>query len=175
MTKKNIASLDEQVEADLLMFFEVASRLSKAGVFQSSNFLGDIGEYLCAHRFGTVLHKSRRQDGEDGLEDGGVRVQIKFHNSPKGTNISAGDPDKYDVLRVVVGPHSRLRGPEQASSEFCIYSFTSAEVKMWDRQEGSRGQYLAKDRLGHCNQKEYLQLQADLANLWLSIDLPRIP
>lgn len=78
-------------ESALAAFFEAVDRLEKVGIIRSSRFLGDIGEFLCADAFGTVLAEQLRLPGHDGVHDE-KRVQIKFNNSPTGNNINVGNP-----------------------------------------------------------------------------------
>lgn len=89
-------------ESAIARFFEAVERLEELDVIRSSRFLGDIGEFLCADTFGTVLADELRLPGYDGTHEG-KRVQVKFNNSPTGNNINVGDPDKYEELVVILG------------------------------------------------------------------------
>ena len=51
-----------------------------------------------------------------------------MHNSPEGTNLSVGDPEKYDQLIVLIGPKSNLRIGSIEES-FHSYRFNAVEVK----------------------------------------------
>lgn len=137
-------------ESALAAFFKAVDRLEEVGVIRSSRFLGDIGEFLCADAFGTVLVEELRLPGHDGVHDE-KRVQIKFNNSPTGNNINVGNPEKYDELVVVIGPRSKLRESEHQPGEFRFYRFSSAEVTPW--QTGRNNFYCAKERIANCTNK----------------------
>ncbi|USA52660.1 hypothetical protein NDN13_14490 [Acinetobacter sp. C32I] len=108
-------------------FFNCTSKLLKAGIVRSDKILGDIGERLCVEKYGLVLETSGRHPGYDG-KIGTSRVQVKVHNSPEGTNLNVGDPDKYDELIVILGPRSRLRVSD-VNATFHTYRFPSDVVK----------------------------------------------
>ncbi|TGU74578.1 hypothetical protein E4633_03695 [Geomonas terrae] len=129
-------------------FFHSAEKLYEANIVRSDKLLGDIGEWLCVKRYGLVLEQSGRHPGYDGLI-GNRRVQVKVHNSPEGTNLNVGDPEKYDELIVILGPRSRLR-PGSRSFTFHFYRFTAAEVEA--DMKRSSGYYCAKTVLAG---KEY--------------------
>lgn len=131
-------------ESALAAFFEAVDRLEKVGIIRSSRFLGDIGEFLCADAFGTVLAEQLRLPGHDGVHDE-KRVQIKFNNSPTGNNINVGNPDNYDELVVVIGPRSKLRESQHEPGEFRFYRFSSTEV--------APNFYCAKERIANCRNK----------------------
>jgi hypothetical protein len=124
-------------------FFQSMSDLVAANIVRSDKILGDIGEWLCAQRFGVSLCQSGRHPGFDGLI-AEKRIQIKIHNSPEGTNLSVGDANSYDELMVVIGPRSRLRAQvkDASSNSFLIYRFTSDEVRSLMKR--SSGHYCAK-------------------------------
>lgn len=124
-------------------FFQSMSDLVAANIVRSDKILGDIGEWLCAQRFGVSLCQSGRHPGFDGLI-AEKRVQIKVHNSPEGTNLSVGDPKSYDELMVVIGPRSRLRPQvkDVSSNSFLIYRFTANDVRSLMKR--SSGYYCAK-------------------------------
>lgn len=108
-------------------FFACTSRLLEANIVRSDKILGDIGEWLCVQKYGLVLESSGRHPGYDG-KIGHSRVQVKVHNSPEGTNLSVGNPEKYDELIVILGPRSRLRVSD-VKATFHAYRFPSAEVR----------------------------------------------
>lgn len=121
-------------------FFSCAVRLYDAGIVRSDKILGDLGEWFCVQRYGLVLASSGRNVGFDGCI-GEKRVQVKVHNSKKGTNVFAGNPDKYDELFVLLGPRSRLRIDDTELS-FLVYRFSSDEVKA--SMKSASGYYCAK-------------------------------
>ena len=108
-------------------YFESVAKLQDANIVRSAKVLGDLGEWICVRKYGLVLESSGRHPGYDGKINN-EKVQVKVHNSPEGTNLSVGNPEKYDHLIVLIGPRSKLRiGNVEAS--FHSYRFTSAEVK----------------------------------------------
>lgn len=107
-------------------FFTIARKLQDAQIVRSDKLLGDIGEWLCVKQYGLVLAKSGRNPGFDG-HIGSIKVQVKVHNAPKGTNLSVGNPANYDKLIVLIGPRSSLRS-EDPSLSFHAYHFSAKEV-----------------------------------------------
>ena len=65
-----------------------------------------------------------------------------MHNSPKGTNLSVGNPENYDELIIIIGPRSRLR-KEDVNYSFHVYRFTANEVKTLMRRKSGH-HYCAK-------------------------------
>lgn len=120
-------------------FFDCTSKLLGAGIVRSDKIPGDIGEWLCVQKYGLVLESSGRHPGYDG-KIGTSRVQVKVHNSPEGTNLSVGNPDKYDELIVILGPRSRLRVSD-VEATFHAYRFSSTEVKRLMKRDS--GHYCA--------------------------------
>ena len=114
--------------------------MQDAKIVRSDKLLGDIGEWLCVQNYGLVLEKSGRHPGYDG-KIGKTRVQVKVHNSPTGTNLNVGSPDKYDELIVILGPRSRLRVDPNASA-FHVYRFPAPDVKR--NMQRKTGCYCAK-------------------------------
>lgn len=99
-----------------------------------------------------MLESSGKHPGYDGKIDN-EKVHVKVHNSPQGTNLSVGDPEKYDHLIVLIGSKSRLRiGVSEES--FHSYRFTSSEVKI--NMAGKKGHYCAK---GILEKKEYESIE----------------
>lgn len=124
-------------------FFAVSSKLNDAGIVRSDKLLGDIGEWLCVKQYGLVLAESGRNKGYDGCI-GDSKIQVKVHNAPIGTNVSVGNPAKYDQIIILIGPRSRLRNTDKKLS-FHIYRFTSIEVR--ETMKRSSGFYCAKGTL----------------------------
>ena len=144
-----------QKEAALIQeFFECTSKLLEAQIVRSDKILGDIGEWLCVQNYGLVLETSGRHPGYDG-KIGDSRVQVKVHNSPKGTNLSVGNPDNYDELIVILGPGSRLR-VSAIKASFHAYRFSSAIVKRLMKRKS--GYYCAKGILKNA-QPDPIQLE----------------
>jgi len=118
----------EETEKKLIRdYLESVANLQGKNIVRSDKVLGDIGEWICVKKYGLILESSGRHPGYDGKIDN-EKVQIKVHNSPQGTNLSVGDPEKYDHLIVLIGPKSRLRIGVSDES-FHSYRFTSSEVK----------------------------------------------
>jgi hypothetical protein len=115
-------------------------KLRDAKIVRSGKILGDIGEWLCIQQFGLVPETSGRHPGYDG-KIGNSRVQVKVHNSPEGTNLNVGNPENYDELIVILGPHSRLRIGHTKSS-FNVYRFSSSNVTRLMKNES--GFYCAR-------------------------------
>lgn len=136
-------------------FFDCPSKLLDAKVVRSDKLLGDIGEWLCVHAYGLVLETSGRHPGYDG-KIGKARVQVKVHNSPHGTNLSVGNPDKYDKLIVILGPRSCLR-VSALKAPFHAYHFSSHKVKA--QMQRNSGFYCAKGVLSNAK-PEALELDA---------------
>lgn len=129
-------------------YFEVVDMLQDKGIVRSDKVLGDLGEWLCMKKYGLILEASGRHPAYDGKINGET-VQVKVHNSPERTNLSVGDPYKYQHLIVLLGPKSRLRIGLRDKS-FHIYRFTSEEVK--NTMARKSGHYCAKKIL---RQREY--------------------
>jgi hypothetical protein len=121
-------------------YFESVAKLQDKNIVRSDKVLGDLGEWMCVKEFGLVLEENGRHPGYDGKING-ERVQVKVHNSPERTNLSVGDPEKYDRLIVLIGPRSRLRSGNKDKS-FHAYCFTSAEVRR--KMASGRGHYCAQ-------------------------------
>ena len=127
-------------------YFKSVAELQDKKIVRSDKVLGDLGEWICVKKYKLVLEASGRHPGYDGRINNET-VQVKVHNSPEGTNLSVGNPEKYDRLIVLIGPKSRLRiGNEECS--FHSYCFTSEDVKrLMTRKSGyycARG--ILKDR-----------------------------
>lgn len=113
----------------LKAFFRAVRVLLDSEVIRTHRYLGDIGEFLCTIVYSDFKRvKGKRQEGFDARWKG-KRVQVKFHNSPKWTNVSLGKPSKYDYVIVVVGPHSKLHPRGDATGQFLFFRFTSQRVK----------------------------------------------
>lgn len=121
-------------------FFDCIAKLMDANIIRSNTSIGDIGEWLCVHKYGLKLNESSRHPGFDGWI-GQEKVQVKLHNSPKGKNLNVGNPDKYDKLIILLGPNSYLRVHDSVIS-FHAYNFTSSEVKQLMKRK--RGYFCAK-------------------------------
>lgn len=134
-------------------FFACATKLLDAGIVRSDKLLGDIGEWLCVKKYGLILADSGRNAGFDGHIDG-KKVQVKVHNSPKGNNLSVGNPDKYDEVIIIIGPRSRLINKDSNNS-FHVYRFTANEVKML--MQRASGHYCAKGVL-HARVNDSIEL-----------------
>lgn len=141
--EKNISDVKSQIN----LFFEVIENLKRNNVFRSDNYLGDLAEYICAQEFGIILSANKRKKSVDGKSKNGQKVQIKYHGSSTKTNVNLGDPTKYDLLYIVIGPFSKLRNQEQ-KSPFLIYEFSSDEIVVYKQKKGyySGGKKIFKNK-----------------------------
>ena len=138
--------INQRQATAIMEFMDAVRKLREVGVIRSDNILGDIGEFLAASEFGLQLAKSPRQQDHD-TEGSNDKVQIKFHNSTKGTNIRLGNPDAYDRLIIVLGPDSCLRPLNATTGQYCLYEFSALHVKQ--HFESKSGLYsCAKKRSG---------------------------
>lgn len=143
-----LIEMTEEQKCLVRSFFACVAKLQDAQMVRSDKVLGDLAEWICAQRYGLVLETSGRHAGYDGLI-GSSNIQVKAHNSPKGTNLSVGNPDKYDELFVLIGPRSRLRiGPP--GQNFHVYRFTAGDVEATLRRP--TGCYCAR---GALKKREY--------------------
>jgi len=133
-------------------YFKAVEKLQDKNIIRSDKVLGDLGEWICVDKFGLVLEESGRHPGYDGKING-EKVQVKVHNSPEGTNLSVGNPEKYNQLIVLIGPRSKLRIEERDDS-FHVYRFSSAEVE--NTMSRSSGYYCAK---GVLKSKNYVKIE----------------
>lgn len=142
-------------EAELIQeYFTCTSKLLEAKIVRSDKILGDIGEWLCVHKYNLILENSGRHPGYDGKIENS-RVQVKVHNSPEGTNLSVGNPEKYDELIVILGPRSRLRVSD-IDATFHAYRFSSVDVKCLMKRDN--GYYCAMKTLKNV-QPDPIQLE----------------
>jgi hypothetical protein len=116
-------------------------------MIRSDKILGDLAEWICVQHYGLILATSGRHPGYDGVI-GERKVQVKAHNSPKGTNLNVGNPDQYDELFVLIGPSSRLRvGP--SGQTFHVYKFIASHVN--EKFRRTSGCYCARGGLTGMN------------------------
>lgn len=128
-------------------YFEAVAKLQSNNIVRSDKVLGDLGEWICVQKYGLVLEASGRHPDYDGKINN-EKVQVKVHNSPERTNLSVGNPNRYDHLIVLIGPRSKLR-IGSIDESFHSYRFTSAEViKLMARRSGH---YCAKGILKERN------------------------
>ncbi len=121
-------------------YFACVAELQDQKIVRSDKVLGDLGEWICVQNYDLKLETSGRHPGYDGKINEET-VQVKVHNSPKGTNLSVGNPEKYNHLIVLIGPNSLLRIGDVEES-FYVYRFTSCEVKKLMKSQS--GYYCAK-------------------------------
>lgn len=114
------------MQQKLRNFFKAVQDLRESNIIRSDRYLGDIGEKICEVLYGIELNPSAREEGHDGVLNN-EKYEIKFHNSPTRTNIYLGNPEKYNILLVVLGPHSLLR-PDGHEESFLIYKITNEYV-----------------------------------------------
>lgn len=132
-------------EAKLIhQYFELLENLSKPQIIRSKNILGDIGEWICEHKYHLVRESNNRHPGYDG-KIGADLVQVKVNNSQIAKNLNVGDPDKYDEIIVLLGPSSYLRvltDDAAKAATFHVYRFPSKYVK--DHMKQKVGYSLAR-------------------------------
>ncbi|EIT7141973.1 DUF6998 domain-containing protein [Vibrio parahaemolyticus] len=106
-------------------FYSAADRLRELKVIRTDRYLGDIAEFIAKECLGMQLAPSCREQGHDGKIDN-ERVEVKY-NGGKSITITAGKPETYDELVVILGPKSVMR-PVDISDEYLIYRIPSEEV-----------------------------------------------
>ena len=121
--------MDDEIQKAIVDFFSSVEKLKTLGVFRSDKYLGDLGEYICTYFYDLELAESGREPGHDGTDADG-RVQVKYHGSTTRTNINLGNPEEYENLLVVLGPHSKLRS-ENNSGEYLVYRMSAEDVRQY--------------------------------------------
>lgn len=126
--------MNDRQENAIKGFAKAIEELTAAGVIRSHKYLGDIAEFLCADAFGIILSNNLRETGHDGMREN-LRVQVKYGGGKK-TNVSLGNPDKYDEIYIVLGRESVVRAKDH-DGDFVIYRLTSEEVRQMKTQSGT--------------------------------------
>lgn len=144
---------DSQKQA-IKQFFDAVELLKEAGVIRSDVVFGDIGEFLCTELFqGLSLVEERTNEGFDGYLNCN-KVQIKYSNSPDAKNIDLGDPEKYQILIVVLGKNSAHRRDNEPDADYLFYKYESLDVTT--RFKTNSGYKLSKSKHYKNADKQYL-------------------
>jgi len=126
--KLNSEDKKEAIKKAIKDFFSAVDILKELDVMRSDRYLGDLGEYLARQcDYNIELAKNLRNKGYDGTSKSGEKVEVKFHNSTKGRNVSLGDPNTYGYVIVVLGPKSRLRNSAY-EGDFLLYKLSASDV-----------------------------------------------
>ncbi|MHB8076673.1 DUF6998 domain-containing protein [Desulfosporosinus fructosivorans] len=125
MKKKKVNTAIEEAEA-IETFFKAAQKLRELEVVRSTQYVGNIAEFICSKLYGIELSQSQREEGIDGIDQDGRRVEIKFHDGPIGTNIPMykyKDGHSFQDIIIILGPNSNLRpkGKRIPHDAFLIY------------------------------------------------------
>ncbi|MDO5039070.1 hypothetical protein [Clostridium sp.] len=108
-------------------FFDITKELEEKNVIRSSKYLGDIAEYIVSNLYGITLCESQKNKGYDGIDKDGKRVEVKFHNAKKGTNLimdkydEIDDEEKFERLIIIIGPDSKIRPNTENKDTYLIY------------------------------------------------------
>lgn len=136
--KKKIV-LSNEVKTSIINFFNSVNELSNKNVIRSSNFIGNIAEFICCELYDLDQCKNQRQIGFDAMrnDQNKDKFQIKINNSAKKTNQTIGDPSKYSFLLLVITSNSFLFNKKYSSARFLIYKIPSKILQ--------RKKYIAKE------------------------------
>jgi hypothetical protein len=146
----------EQQQA-IRSFFNCLDLLKQLKVIRSNVLFGDIGEFLCTIVFeGLKLVDAKTEVGFDAWLDG-KKVQIKFSDSSDAKNISLGNPDKYELLIVVLGSNSAHRMFDDTEDDYLFYKYSSKEVV--EKFIVESGYKLSKTKHFKKSEKQYSLIQ----------------
>jgi len=113
-------------------FFKAAEELKRLGIVRSSSYVGNIAEFVCANLFNIELSESQREKGLDGTDPNGRKVEIKYHNAEKGTNIVMSkykQNKNFDDLIVIIGPNSSLKPKNCKDNHYRVYKIKDYQYK----------------------------------------------
>jgi hypothetical protein len=117
--------MDKKVREKVKEFFKIASELKELGAIRSSKYTGDIAEFICSKLYKIKLNQSSREEGYDGTDKYGKKVEIKFHGGSKGTNIDMSKYRKngisFDYLLILLDLDSNIRPDDVPSDAYAIY------------------------------------------------------
>lgn len=139
-------NLKKNYKEALKKYYDALSELERLGIVRSKNITGDIGEFL-ALQFYPNLKLVKRQNNPDfdAVDDGGMKIQIKYSDSSKIENIDIGNPSSYDKLIVILGPNSKHK--QDNSDLFSAYVFSRADLEK-NLSKTNQGKYtLTKNKL----------------------------
>ncbi|MDH2208674.1 hypothetical protein N5J53_16820 [Empedobacter sp. GD03644] len=127
-----------EIRKQLSKFFQATKELQEHKIIRSSKYTGDIAEYLCKEIYGLTLCESQREIGYDAIKDE-LKYQIKINNSSQKTNQEIGNPEKYDVLLLLITSESKLFNSEYSPYFITLYKIESKDL--FDEK------YIAKTKL----------------------------
>lgn len=122
--KKGGFNINQDQRKAIQEFFKSTLKLKETGVIRSSQYVGNVAEFICSHLYGVKLSKSQREEGLDGIDKKGRKVEIKYHGAPVGTNIVMSKyKERHDFqdLIVILGPDSNLRPKDTQDNTFLVY------------------------------------------------------
>lgn len=105
-------------------FFEITKELQKSGVIWSTDYIGNIGEFIATDIYGIKLSKSGREKSLDGIDKNNRKVEIKFHNGSNRNNIILSgykDNQNFEDLIVILGPDSKIKPDNIPKDCYVIY------------------------------------------------------
>jgi len=151
--KKKI-ELSNEVKTSIINFFNSVKELSNKNVIRSSNFIGNIAEFICCEFYGLDMCKNQREMGFDAMSNdkNKYKFQIKINNSAKKTNQTIGDPSKYSFLLLVITSNSFLFNNKFSSARVLIYKIPSEKLQ--------KKKYIAKELI--LNYKPEIILNSNL-------------
>jgi hypothetical protein len=79
--------MDKTERNSILKFLNFANKFEKIGVIRSTDYSGDIGEFIAKDIFKLTLNVSKRTEGYDAYDVKGVKYEVKFHNGSNRNNI----------------------------------------------------------------------------------------
>lgn len=71
----------------IIRFFNVCQKLEEANVIRTTDYLGDIGEFIEKYIFKLTLNNSKRTERYDASDINDAKYEVKFHNGSNRNNI----------------------------------------------------------------------------------------
>jgi len=112
-------------------------------VIRSSDYSGDIGEFIAKDIFKLRLNPSKREEGFDASDKNGVKYEIKFHSGSNRNNIIMSkykERVKFEKLIVILGLNSKIKPNKYEHIPFIVYI-----IEDYDEYKGKN---IAKTFLG---------------------------
>ncbi|MFI8574915.1 DUF6998 domain-containing protein [Rossellomorea aquimaris] len=113
-------------------FFHAANSLKSLGIIRSTNYVGNIAEFMCANLYNLKLSESQREEGLDGIDSKGRKLEIKFHNGTSSTNIimsKYSNSQNFNDLIVMLGPLSKIRTNNLPEMTYATYKIKDYSYK----------------------------------------------
>ncbi|QTV06740.1 hypothetical protein [Faecalibacter bovis] len=123
--------INPEIKIQLISFFDSTKKLKENQIIRSSNFSGDIAEYLCQEIYGLTLCENQREIGYDAVKDG-IKYQIKINNSSQKTNQGIGNPSEYNYLLLLITSESKLFNPKYDNYFITIYKIENKDLLIGD-------------------------------------------